>query len=69
MATIARPWMSARAAAMRLGISVYELQRRALSGISGTIRTLSEPGKALKFNAEDIERIRAEQEEPAAATA
>lgn len=47
-------WLSARAAALRLGITVYRLHALTLSG---QIRTKVEPGTTPKYHAEDIDRI------------
>jgi predicted site-specific integrase-resolvase len=52
-------WTSARDASLRLGISIYELHRRALAG---EIRTLIEPGRPVKFRVSDIDRLSREAE-------
>lgn len=53
--TATKEWLSARAAALLLGTTVYQLMKRAANG---EIRTLADPGCPIKFLAEDIERLR-----------
>jgi predicted site-specific integrase-resolvase len=60
---VVSPWLSARAAAMRLGVNRYALMRRAASGL---IRTKADPGEHVRFHVADIDRLIAEEIESAA---
>jgi predicted site-specific integrase-resolvase len=58
MSIVESPWLSARAAAIRAGISVHRLHNMAVAGL---IRTKIEPGATPKYSAEDADRLRDEQ--------
>jgi predicted site-specific integrase-resolvase len=58
MSTATSPWLSAWAAANRVGISVTKLQNMAIAGL---VRTKVEPGSTPRYHAEDIDRLAEER--------
>jgi len=65
MSIASSPWIKAKTAANRLGTTVYQIHRLA---IAGKIRTKVEFGRTPDFNAEDIDRLQAEDTPVAAAS-
>jgi predicted site-specific integrase-resolvase len=59
-------WIRAFTAAKRLGITVYRFHKMA---IAGRVRTRIEPGQNPVYNADDVDRLVAEREQPATVAA
>lgn len=57
MSIASSPWLKAKTAADRLGLSVYTLNKLALAG---KIRTKVELGRTPDYLAEDVDRLVAE---------
>ncbi len=64
MSIASSPWIKAKTAADRLGVSVYRIHNLA---IAGEIKSRVLPGQTPDFNTADIDRI-ARESEPATAT-